>query len=158
MKSGRIVVIACTVLAVQLAGCASSPPPPADARANDRDVERDRWTSRSSAEPKPRLYLDGQLDIGSPRLVSGNIGDDDRIDYAIVEVVNTLDRGVSVDLIGASHYDKSISDNRTAQLKVAPGSYNVNVSAPGFKPVKSDIRAERNRVVRFEIHVLKSRD
>lgn len=57
---------------------------------------------------------------------------------ALVKIRNELDRNITLDFDGPSHYVISIGDNKTHTLKMEPGTYKIMASAPGLKYVPRD--------------------
>ncbi len=64
--------------------------------------------------------------------------DDDLDDEskAIVEIVNQLDRSLSIEFVGSRSYSASVSDHSAGRVVIDPGSYKLRPSAPslGFIP------------------------
>jgi hypothetical protein len=52
---------------------------------------------------------------------------------AIMDIRNELDRNITLDFDGPSHYVVSIGDKKTYRLELQPGTYKVMASAPGLK-------------------------
>ena len=52
---------------------------------------------------------------------------------AIMNIRNELDRNITLDFDGPSHYVVSIGDKKTYKLKLQPGTYKVMASSPGLK-------------------------
>lgn len=57
---------------------------------------------------------------------------------AILKIRNELDRNITLDFDGPSHYVVSIGDKKTHTLKMQPGTYKIMASAPGLKYVPRD--------------------
>jgi hypothetical protein len=54
---------------------------------------------------------------------------------ALIKIRNELDRNITLDFDGPSHYVVSIGDKKTHTLKLEPGTYKIMASAPGLKYV-----------------------
>ncbi len=54
---------------------------------------------------------------------------------AMIKIRNELDRNITLDFDGPSHYVVSIGDRKTHLLKLQPGTYKIMASAPGLKYV-----------------------
>lgn len=54
---------------------------------------------------------------------------------AVIKIRNELDRNITLDYDGPSHYVVSIGDKKTHRLAVQPGTYRIMASAPGLKYV-----------------------
>lgn len=54
---------------------------------------------------------------------------------AVIKIRNELDRNITLDYDGPSHYVVSIGDKKTHRLVVQPGTYKIMASAPGLKYV-----------------------
>ena len=54
---------------------------------------------------------------------------------ALIKIRNELDRNITLDFDGPSHYVVSIGDKKTHTLKLDPGTYKIMASAPGLKYV-----------------------
>jgi hypothetical protein len=57
---------------------------------------------------------------------------------AMIKIRNELDRNITLDFDGPSHYVVSIGDKKTHTLTLQPGTYNVMASSPGLKYVPRD--------------------
>jgi hypothetical protein len=110
---------------------------------------------REEGDPGRRVWADSTLVIGSVWKTKEEIKDEKR--DGILEIHNTLDRSVSVDLVGASHQETSVGDQRTGRIRVPGGSYTMKVSAPGLKPTEANVYIESGAVSAVEVQVLKSK-
>ncbi len=59
---------------------------------------------------------------------------------ALVEIRNDLDRNLTVDFDGPSHYTVSIGDRKDRSVRIDAGSYKLMASAPGLSFVPKDYR------------------
>jgi hypothetical protein len=57
---------------------------------------------------------------------------------AIIKIRNTLDRNLTLDFDGTSHYGVSIGDNSEHTLEVKEGYYKIMASAPGLTYIPHD--------------------
>ncbi len=83
----------------------------------------------------------------SIRLVTDDWGDptDTGKPHAVVKIRNDLDRSADLGFKGPSRYDESVRDRRTGKLNVAPGNYEVRVSAGALVPWMDTHRFEGGR-------------
>jgi hypothetical protein len=67
---------------------------------------------------------------------------------AVVLVRNELDRSITVDFDGPSHYTVSIGDKKEQEITIQPGDYKLMASAPGLSFVPRDYKySYRDRYV-----------
>jgi hypothetical protein len=59
---------------------------------------------------------------------------------ATLKIRNDLDRSLTLDFDGPSHYSISINDHSDTTLEIQEGSYKIMASAPGLAYIPSDIR------------------
>ncbi len=81
------------------------------------------------------------------RMVTDDWGDpkDTGKPHATVKIRNDLDRSADLGFKGPSSYDESVRDHRTGKLNVAPGSYEIRVSASALAPWMGTQRFEGGR-------------
>jgi hypothetical protein len=60
----------------------------------------------------------------------------------LVKIKNSLDRNISIDFDGPSHYEVSVGDNKEFKRTFPPGKYKLMISAPGLKFVPDKNKAE----------------
>ncbi len=68
--------------------------------------------------------------------------------FALVVLVNDLDRAVKLDFDGNSHYTENVSGDHTEKkITIMPGSYKIAVTAPGlsFSPPQDWVNFEQYR-------------
>jgi hypothetical protein len=54
---------------------------------------------------------------------------------AVIKIRNSLDRSLTLDFDGPSHYTISIGDRKTKTIRIQEGSYQIMASAPGLSYV-----------------------
>ncbi len=59
--------------------------------------------------------------------------DDEDVPYAVIEMRNGMNRSVSLDFDGPSHYETTLGDKRSSSLQVDGGSYDIRAKAPSLK-------------------------
>lgn len=101
---------------------------------------------------------DLQIFIGPVQRTREEIETEGRDRWGYLDVRNNLDRSVSIDFDGASHYDLTVGDRRTERVKLPAGSYSMAVSAPGLKPAKGRVSLENERVHAVEIYTVRSKE
>jgi len=52
---------------------------------------------------------------------------------AVMDIRNELDRNITLDFDGPSHYVVSIGDKKTYRIRLQPGTYTIMASSPGLK-------------------------
>jgi hypothetical protein len=104
-------------------------------------------------DPQRRVHRDSQLEIGPLTQTTEKLADG-----AVLEVRNTLDRSVDIDFDGRSHHDLTVKDKRSENLKLPPGTYEVKVTASGFKPVTGQITVPGGWISRIEIRVIRTKE
>jgi hypothetical protein len=65
--------------------------------------------------------------------------------HAMLKIRNDLDRSADLGFKGPSRYDESVRDRRTGKLNVAPGRYEVRVSASALSPWMDTYQFEGGR-------------
>jgi hypothetical protein len=60
----------------------------------------------------------------------------------LVKIKNSLDRNISIDFDGPSHYEVSVGDNKEFKRTFPAGKYKLMISAPGLKFVPDKNKAE----------------
>lgn len=65
----------------------------------------------------------------------------------LVKIMNSLDRNISIDFDGTSHYEVSVGDNKEIKRTFPAGKYKIMISAPGLKfvPDRNKIVLKQNR-------------
>jgi hypothetical protein len=113
MKFARVVLLAALIaMALTLAGCRTA-------------------DSRMVCQHTVKFE-----DISEVWIVRTYEVDCDKNDYpgeATIKFRNNLDRNITIDMDGPSHYEFSIGDRRDYKQTVQPGSYNIMAQAPGLR-------------------------
>ncbi len=113
-----------------------------------------------NANPNEMGHLgrgDAQLVLGSLVKTDDEIKGDD-VDFAYLDVKNTLNRTISIDFIGNGHVELSVGDTKSGRAELAAGSYTVSVSAPGLKPAKGNISVRKKKIYTIEVYQTRSKE
>ena len=90
-----------------------------------------------------------RIDLMGPTRVSSG--------QALIIVKNRLDRSVSLDFDGPSHYELNVGDQREGRLRVVPGLYRIRGAAAALASIPPGLEGYLEAGNRYDINVYYSR-